>query len=167
MEILIILIVGGLGLLLIILGNYYKISSNRFKNNGIKTQFKVIETTKDQQVDIDDNVIGEIHTTTFEFSYNGKILTEKIQTHKSFTIGEELTGIYLPRAKLNKIMVAGEGFQMASKVEWILIIFGLFLICLVAAMLLINTKFLFPILISIIVSVPTISIITISVLSKK
>lgn len=124
------------GVILISLGIYFKKTSNKFKKDGIKTNFKVKKVKEENKVDAEGNIIGKIYTTTFEFNYNDKKQTETITTRNKFNLNEEISGIYLPTGKINKISVAGEGFQISTKANISLIVIGI-LFFIIAAIVLI------------------------------
>ena len=125
-----------IGLILISLGVYFKKTSNKFKKEGIKTIFKVTKVKEENKVDAEGNTIGKIYSTTFEFDYNNKKHSETINTRNKFELNEEITGIYLPTGKLNKISVAGEGFQISLKANILLMTVGI-LFLLIAIIILI------------------------------
>ena len=127
-KIIISVILGVIGLILISLGIYFKSTGNKFKKQGIKTNFKVKKVLEENKLNQEGIIIGKIYITTFEFNYNGKFMEETISTHKKFTLNEEVTGIYLPTGKLNKISVAKEGFQTSTKATLLLFGLGLLLI---------------------------------------
>ena len=114
-----------IGLILVLLGIYFKKTSNKFKKEGIKTTFKVKEVKEENKVDAEGNTIGKLYTTTFEFNYDNKKQTETITTRNKFNLNEEILGIYLPTGKINKISVAGEGFQISTKANILLIVIGI------------------------------------------
>lgn len=118
-------ILGIIGLIFIALGIYFKLTSNKFKKHGIRTIFKVKEATEENKVDSEGNTIGKLYTTTFEFKYNNETKIETIATYKKFNLKDEVPGIYLPAGKLNKISLEGEGFQISTKANILLIILGL------------------------------------------
>lgn len=113
-----------IGLIFISLGIYFKLASNKFKKEGIKTIFKVKKVKEENKVDPEGNTIGKLYITTFEFIYNNETKVETIQTHKKFNLKDEVPGIYLPTGKLNKISIAGEGFQISQKANILLIVIG-------------------------------------------
>lgn len=121
-------ILGIVGIIFIALGIYFKITSNKFKKEGIKTIFKVKKIKEENQIDAKGNIIGKLYTTTFEFKYNNEVKIETLETHKKFNLKDEVPGIYLPTGKLNKISLAGEGFQISTKANLILIAIGLLFI---------------------------------------
>ena len=127
-KIIISLILGIIGLIFVSLGIYFKSTSTKFKKQGIKTTFKVKKVLEENKLDQAGNIIGKIFITTFEFNYNDKTIEETISTHKKFNLNDEIIGIYLPTGKLNKISVAGEGFQISTKATLILIGLGLLLL---------------------------------------
>ena len=58
-------ILGIVGIIFIALGIYFKITSNKFKKEGIKTIFKVKKIKEENQIDAKGNIIGKLYTTTF------------------------------------------------------------------------------------------------------
>lgn len=114
-----------IGLILISLGIYFKMTSNKFKKDGIKTNFKVKNVLEEDKVNAEGQTIGKLYTTTFEFEYNGKQQEETITTRNKFKTNTSVMGIYLPTGKLNKISVAGEGFQISTKANILLLVIGL------------------------------------------
>lgn len=155
-------------MLTIVLGNYVKIVSNKFQNEGVKTVFKVKDVLVECQLDEEGNPTGEqFYVTTFEFTYNNKLLEESIQTNKNFELNQELNGIYLPTGKINKISVAGEGVQPTKGAEWALIGFGLFIIALLTGMLSDFKPIAIPIIIIITFVVICGSLISMKLFSKR
>lgn len=124
----IIIILTILGLLLIVFGIYLLKVTKSFKNKGIDTKFKVINTKVESQYDANNNKIGEFYLTTFKFTYDNKELTETIQTRQKFSEDSIIVGKYLPNATLNKISVANEGFSIPNKVSYFIIIIGILLL---------------------------------------
>lgn len=129
-------ILGIIGLIFISLGIYFKIASNKFKKEGVKAIFKVKKIKEENKVDTQGNAIGKLYTTTFEFKYNSEIKTETIETHKKFNLKDEVPGIYLPTGKLNKISLAGEGFQISQKANILLIVIGLLFLLIITIIIL-------------------------------
>lgn len=124
-NIIIILIFGTISLLLISLGIYLKIVTNRFKKDGVKLEFEITDSKTEQQLNEKGEEIGSFYITTIEFTYKGKKQTETLQTRKKIKKGTKIEGIYLPTAKLNKISFANEGYNLNKDIGLSLISIGL------------------------------------------
>lgn len=113
-DIIILITINGVGILLLLLGIYIKVENIKFQKKGKRVPFKVIDSKKEIQLDINNNEVGELYITTFEINYNGEKITETIRTKHKFKKNIEIEGIYLPTGKINKISVATEGYNFQN-----------------------------------------------------
>lgn len=152
-DIIITIVLGGIGLLLIALGIYLRKVNSSFDKDGVPTDFEVVDVKTESQYDNENNKIGEFYLTTFKFKYNDKIIKESIQTRHKFKLGITVPGKYLPTAKLNKISVAGEGFSIPKTVPLFLITLGLIIIFILVSVLLdISLKIVIPVILLLVLS---------------
>lgn len=135
-DILIIIILFSIGLLLITLGIYLKTIYKKFETKGVTLDFKVKDSKKEDKLDKNNNKVGELYITTFEFLYKEKKYTETINTSKEFEKNKTYSGTYLPNSKLNKISVAGEGFNLKKGGPNFIIFSGTYIILMAIAIML-------------------------------
>ena len=138
-DILLVTILLSIGLILIIVGIYLNKIYKNFKTKGVTVDFKVKESEKEDKLDKNNNKVGEIYITTFEFVYKGKKYNETLNTSKEFEKNKIYSGTYLPNSKLNKISVENEGFNIPKNGAIFIILTGLYIIIL-AVLLILKVK---------------------------
>ncbi len=120
-----IIIFGGLGLLIFALGVYVRYKRTHFINDGVKTIFKVKDVIVEETYDEETEETTQKYQTIFEFYYDGKLIEETLETHHEYNIGQEITGAYLPNARIDKIKMPNEGFYATDWAEYVLMGIGL------------------------------------------
>lgn len=117
-------IFGFVGIIFLVIGIYIAYKRISFKKSGIKTIFKVKDVLIEETYDEETGETTQKLQTIFEFIHNGELKEETISTKKEYNIGDEMEGLYLPDAKIDKISMKNEGFRAVNLIEFIFMVIG-------------------------------------------
>lgn len=118
------IVFGAVGILFLVVGIYIAYKRISFKKAGVKTIFKVKDVLIEETYDEETGQTTQKLQTIFEFFHNGELKEEIISTKKEYNIGDEMEGLYLPDAKIDKISMKNEGFRAINLIELIFIAIG-------------------------------------------